>query len=385
MKQHEEMNMRRFIITAAIVLAVLPLAAQTTEKTDIMVSGTCAAGVKRVYLGDTQRQSTRIDSVDVYDGKFTLKAQGTRDNFYTLIQKLDDNGMSSGTYAIAFVCDGAPITVDFNDMSLKGSPLNERFNTYDRADNDNYRDFFAGYMRYSTLLADTTLTAERRAELRKKMEDELIPVQDKIIENNRKAYEENKDNVLGAYFLAQASSDMEYDELKEALNDKYAYVNHPILAGARTNLKFMEKKNAIIGKQFTDLTEADTAGVAHRLSEYVGRGNYVLIDFWASWCGPCMSEMPNVKANYEKYHPKGFEIVGLSFDQKKESWVKAIETKELGWIHLSDLKGWRSVAAQTYGINSIPSSLLVDPQGKVVASDLRGPDLGAKLAEIYGE
>ena len=98
-----------------------------------------------------------------------------------------------------------------------------------------------------------------------------------------------------------------------------------------------------------------------------------------------MAEMPNVKANYDKYHSKGFNVVGLSFDRNKESWVKAIKEKELNWTHLSDLKYWNTIAASTYGINAIPSSLLVDPSGKVIARDLRGAALGKKLAEIYGE
>lgn len=145
------------------------------------------------------------------------------------------------------------------------------------------------------------------------------------------------------------------------------------------------EKQKMIGKQFTDLEEADVNGEIHKLSEYVGKGRWVLVDFWASWCGPCRAEMPNVVSNYEKYHDKGFDIVGLSFDKSKDAWLRAISDLQMPWIHLSDLKGWQSVASSVYNIRSIPASLLIDPKGKIVAVDLRGELLGEKLKEIFGE
>lgn len=111
------------------------------------------------------------------------------------------------------------------------------------------------------------------------------------------------------------------------------------------------------------------------------RGKVVLIDFWASWCGPCRKEMPNVKLLYQKYKDKGFEIYGVSLDKDRDAWLEAIEKDGLKWPQVSDLKFWQSEAAQTYAVQSIPHTVLIDKNGKILASGLRGAELEAKLAE----
>jgi peroxiredoxin len=139
-----------------------------------------------------------------------------------------------------------------------------------------------------------------------------------------------------------------------------------------------------VGLKFTDLTMNDLDGQSRSLSEWCGKGNYVLVDFWASWCTPCRREMPNVVASYVKYHKKGYEVVGVSFDDKETAWKSAVNQMGMDWIQISDLKGWESAATSAYGEESIPSNVLLDPDGRIVASDLRGPQLEKKLKEIYG-
>jgi thiol-disulfide isomerase/thioredoxin len=112
------------------------------------------------------------------------------------------------------------------------------------------------------------------------------------------------------------------------------------------------------------------------------RGKYVLVDFWASWCGPCRQENPNVVAAYKQYSNKNFTILGVSLDKAKEPWVKAIKDDQLTWTHVSDLKYWESSVVPMYNIQGIPFNVLLDPQGNIVATNLRGTSLQAKLSEV---
>lgn len=153
---------------------------------------------------------------------------------------------------------------------------------------------------------------------------------------------------------------------------------------AQNLTKQMEKARAkMIGAIAPDIGLPTPEGDTVRLSDL--RGKVVLVDFWASWCGPCRRENPNVVALYNKYKDKGFEILGVSLDRNKQSWINAIQKDGLTWPHISDLKHWKSAAAQTYGVGSIPFTLLLDKEGRIVAKKLRGPQLEAKVAQLLKE
>jgi thiol-disulfide isomerase/thioredoxin len=211
----------------------------------------------------------------------------------------------------------------------------------------------------------------------------LDSISDEQLKLVKRIIHENKHNQIPASYIKEAMYELGYEGLKEALDPTAAYYNNPDLEKPKQLLASFEKRRP--GTMFHELTMKDMEDREVKLSQWAGKGNYVLVDFWASWCGPCRQEMPNVIQNYERYHTKGFEIVGVSFDQKKDAWVAAVQQIGMRWPQMSDLKGWQCAASDIYGVRSIPASVLLDPQGKIIAIDLRGKALGEKLKEIYGE
>jgi peroxiredoxin len=192
----------------------------------------------------------------------------------------------------------------------------------------------------------------------------------------------NNHSFAALYVLSSSGNSLGADKL-EALYAKLSPDYKATSFGKRITDKVESGKITAIGKIAPDFEQPDTLGTLVKLSDL--RGKYVLVDFWASWCGPCRAENPNVVKAYAKYNEKGFTVLGVSLDQpgKKEAWIAAIHKDNLTWTHVSDLKFWDNAVAKLYGIQSIPQNYLLDPQGKIIASNIRGEELEKKLAEIF--
>ena len=359
--------MKKVLFMAALMLAVLPIEAQQVKYS---INGISKDNGKTVSLID-RRTNQIVNTATVVDGKFSMSGNAEKDAFMAI-------GIMENPWATIFFNDGTPMTINLNDSTLKGSPLNERLVRYDIDINAPYGNF---------MMKVQSMSEEEREQKKVELSGGLMIAMMKMMEGVEKVFKDERETLIPVAFISEYQQMCGQQKLDSVLATKPVWINHPIVKQQMEQWAYQkaaeEKKLAFIGQQFTDLEEADPDGNTHKLSEYVGKGKWVLVDFWASWCGPCKAEMPNVVAAYEKYHAKGFDVIGVSYDDDAERWKKAIVDLKMPWTQLSDLKGWNNATAAIYNIQAIPANLLIDPEGNIVARDLRGDDLQNKLEEIF--
>lgn len=348
-------------------------------------------------------------------GRFTIKGtlMGGIDGDTIILAQPNGNGLTaldtaivkSGTFQFAGQVDGAQLLVLIgvqNQQLAYGSTIIAEPSTINvRLYKDPNRDAdVVGNVTNSLwrlfAMRDAELMNEAQPYVNAMKRPSLAPQQRKSIQTtldslttlrmaNVVTFVSEHKETVAADLVFELYSPMLNDADRNKLSSLLA-TNSPTLPGYRRAIARAQQEEAAhrtdIGHKFIDFSCADTNGQPVLLSDIVKKNKLTLLDFWASWCGPCRMEMPTVRRAYEFFHSKGLEVVGVSLDNNKQSWQNAIESLNMSWIQLSDLKGWRCEPAQLYGVHSIPSCILISQDGTILAKDLRGEQLIQTLLKV---
>jgi peroxiredoxin len=333
----------------------------------------------KVYVQYRKDGKTVVDSAVLTGGsfKFTGKTGTTPLSGYILFNPKGTGLHSSEDYRSLYLEPGT-ITVTATDKiadaKIEGTKTNndnEKYNLAEKPINDAYEALAA---------KRKTATPEQLSALN--AEEKKIDDQDALV--NKKFIQENPDSYVSLNALESYAYSADYVDIAPLFNNFSAAIK-ATEAGKKFAERLPKLKAVALGATAPEFAEADTAGKMISLSSF--RGKYVLIDFWASWCGPCRRENPNVVKAYNTYKGKNFTILGVSLDRPnaKDKWLAAIHKDGLTWNHVSDLKFWDSKAADLYAVRGIPQNFLLDPNGKIIGKNLRGEDLENKLAQLFGK
>lgn len=335
---------------------------------------------QKIYLEElyfSQKDPAVLDTAEIKNGKFSLTALAPEEGLYRL-------RLEKSEAAFIFINDqpAIPFSSDLNSLSLENAKFNSPANYL-------LRSFMVDIEKQRKELEDKASILQQYKNplpsdsTYQMMQLDILDKQAKFQQNVLR-YIDTTSNAVMALFSLGYTRDIEPEKIETAVGGltKRFPANQAIatIVAQYKQLIAQNKSLPKIGGIAPDITMADTSGKAFSLSML--RGKYVLVDFWASWCGPCREENPNVVNAYQEFKNKNFTVLGVSLDKQKAEWTKAVEEDHLTWYHISDLKYWSSAAVAPYGIEGIPYNVLLDPQGKIIAMNLRGNDLQIKLSEL---
>jgi peroxiredoxin len=314
-----------------------------------------------------------IDSAQIAGGKFSLK--GTVD--YPEVYYLTIPATKS---SVPFFIEPKDITVNINTREINKTKI---IGSKTQTEYDHYLDLVD---QYNTKIRESYQMYNAAMEVgdpeKARYYDSVSNAIDLEREQFSKKYVlENNKSFISPYIIFRNSWSYEMEELEKSLNNFDTALSHSLYTDF-LNAYLTTLKRVAVGQVYVPFSMADSSGTMVSVSSLVGQ-NYLLVDFWASWCAPCRAENPNVVALYNQYHESGFDILGVSFDSKRDRWLGAIKDDGLTWNHVSDLQGWENKAGKLYGIRSIPSNVLIDPSGKIIAKNIMGDELKMKLAELF--
>ncbi len=380
-------KMRHIISIALFMLAVCGQA-QTfqpiiEDSIDFVITGTTTSQYDSLVVFPCAPHGQGVE-YPVVDGQFRVAGRYPRHSFIQI-----------GDYAgndFRFIVEETPTDINLVTGEVKGSELQQKFiqcQMRERAIEHVVEPWWEGFsdeeqdrMRDMIMGEGPIQTAEDSANV-EKYKRHMSELETVNVSNIR----ENLNNIIPAYYLYTGMGSLTYEQMSEFMREDSPYACHPAMERPWKVYYSIQKQRNITSKTYIDFEAEDPDGTMHRLSEYAGHGQYVLIDFWASWCGPCIASFPRLRWLYEQYNGRGLSIVGVSLDKNREAWISAIEQHGLPWTALrspsSTGESVKTDAADLYGIATIPALILISPEGTILSTDKEGRDLEAYLEQIF--